>query len=537
MTLGGYDSSRFTPNYASHSLAPDISRDLVITLESITLDATTGMTSQSLLPTPIATFIDSTQPFIYLPLEACQAFEGAFGLEWNETTEAYWVNDTLHQTLLRTNPTLTFGIRDPEGGPSVDIVFPYGSFDLHPSYPLVPDPKGYPLVQDTMGYFPLQRAANDSQYTLGRTFLQEAYVLWDPAGLRHQRLTDILSYLITDYEHSNFSISQCRFNDDSPKNIVPIPSNPSRIRRETIIGTSVGAVLFLISVIVVFLFFIRKRRRKSGKVSHDELRSPMPSDNPSVFSICSVREIDNNSMCGPVRELPDTSRAELLDEQLPSGSGNEISEMYQPFPRTTTELNSHMSASQHSMAQTHTVNTGRISTRLPRRSYSSFIINPPLRISFTSFDCTSCIENVVSAPAHSMTLDDGLASTPTSNSVAEIYSLYMRESPNLDRSLPPTPISESPQTSPVSIKFERGNRSRPLPQVPQVTARGSMFPVVSPNIPTSRYSPTSKRHKLRPAGVFPTGLEVTIPPGYLDPMIPTALFSSRGHGTTSNKKQ
>lgn len=172
MTLGGYDSSRFTPNYASHSFAPDISRDLVVTLESIITNATTGNSSRSLLPNPIATFIDSTLANIYLPLQACQAFEGAFGLEWNETDGVYWVNDTLHQTLLNANPTVTFGIRDPGGGPTADIVLPYASFDLQAHYP---------SVQDPMGYFPLQRAADDSQYTLGRTFLQEAYVYCDLA--------------------------------------------------------------------------------------------------------------------------------------------------------------------------------------------------------------------------------------------------------------------------------------------------------------------------------------------------------------------
>jgi hypothetical protein len=55
----------------------------------------------------------------------------------------------------------------PKGGPSVDIVLPYAAFDLEASYPLVRHPTRY---------FPLKRAANDSQYTLGRAFLQEAYV-------------------------------------------------------------------------------------------------------------------------------------------------------------------------------------------------------------------------------------------------------------------------------------------------------------------------------------------------------------------------
>ena len=150
----------------SFSLAPDISRDIVVGLQSITAKDANGSTT-SLLPSPILTFIDSTVPYIYLPLEACQLFEDAFGLVWNATLEMYFVNDTLHESLLAKNATFIFQIGDTTtGGPAVDIVLPYASFDLIAEYP---------IVDDTTRYFPLQ-PGNETQYTLGRTFLQEAYV-------------------------------------------------------------------------------------------------------------------------------------------------------------------------------------------------------------------------------------------------------------------------------------------------------------------------------------------------------------------------
>ena len=149
------------------TLAPDISRDLVVGLQSIHTSNTLSDSTTSLLPSPILTFIDSTLPYIYLPVAACQEFESAFGLVWDETSEAYWVNDTLHQSLLSTNPKLTFTIGDLKmGGPTVDIVLPYASFDLEARYP---------SVLNNTRYFPLQRATSEDQYTLGRTFLQEAY--------------------------------------------------------------------------------------------------------------------------------------------------------------------------------------------------------------------------------------------------------------------------------------------------------------------------------------------------------------------------
>lgn len=170
LTFGGYDTSRFIPNNVSFSLAPDISRDLVVGLQSLSVTSTTHpnvSATSLLLPSPILTFIDSTIPYIYLPLEACEAFEDALGLVWNDTSAMYWINDTLHQRLLSSNPTFTFTIANSQdGGPTVDIILPYAGLDLEATYPFV--------LNDTR-YFPLQRAANETQYTLGRTFLQEAY--------------------------------------------------------------------------------------------------------------------------------------------------------------------------------------------------------------------------------------------------------------------------------------------------------------------------------------------------------------------------
>ena len=166
LTFGGYDRSRFVPNNLSFSLAPDITRDLVVGLQSIT-STTANQSTTSLLPSPILTFIDSTQPHIYLPIESCEAFEKAFGLVWNATAKTYWVDDDLHQKLLTTNPNITFTIGNSLAeGPTVDVVLPYASFDL--------EAKSL-AVANTPRFFPLRRAANESQYTLGRTFMQEAY--------------------------------------------------------------------------------------------------------------------------------------------------------------------------------------------------------------------------------------------------------------------------------------------------------------------------------------------------------------------------
>jgi hypothetical protein len=165
LIFSGYDTSRFKENSVSFTMAGDITRDLVVSLQSISYS---GSNSATLLSNPIDIYIDSTDPNLWLPADACDAFEQAFGLTLDETSGLYLVNDTHHDTLLNTNAQVTFRLSDVKtGGDSVAIVLPYQAFDLNATAP---------LVANSSRYFPLKRAANATQYTLGRTFLQEAYV-------------------------------------------------------------------------------------------------------------------------------------------------------------------------------------------------------------------------------------------------------------------------------------------------------------------------------------------------------------------------
>ena len=205
-----------------------------------------GGQSTSLLPKSINMFIDSTVPYIWLPLEACMQFEQAFGLTYDSSSSLYLVNDTLHSTLVQQNASVVFTIaNNVGGGPTADIVLPYASFDLEASWP---------LVENKTKYFPLQRATNDTQYVLGRTFLQEAYV-------------------VADYEHANFTVSQAKF-DQSKQLVVPIlplGSNSttsgskatSSLGGGAIAGIVVGAIAGIALVAFMVWFFII-RRRPSG---------------------------------------------------------------------------------------------------------------------------------------------------------------------------------------------------------------------------------------------------------------------------------
>lgn len=256
----------------------------VVALNSITVKAdplSTSTTSPSWKANPLTLLgagtaklftIDSTTPFLWLPADICEAFAEAFGLAYNETLQLYTFegNTTAHDNLVNWNMTFTFTVADlPGSTKTVDILLPYSAFDLQLSYP-------YPQLwanssSPDVNYFPLRRAANDSEYTIGRVFLQEAY-------------------LAVDYERSNFSVSQAKFAIDAltNKDIVTI-TRPANSTLAGPVGSSVGgssglakgaiagiaiAGLLIVALAVFMLFYLKRRKARKG--SSDGLLSDKP---------------------------------------------------------------------------------------------------------------------------------------------------------------------------------------------------------------------------------------------------------------------
>ena len=269
LTFGGYDSTRFQPENLTIAITPDTTRDLLVGIIAIESG------QHSLLPTQIVSYIDSTVAQIWLPVAACQRFESVFGLIWNETLNLYLVNDTLHTQLISLNPSITFTLSsstsDEKSDKTLNITLPYSSFDLTASFPLVGN--------TTSRYFPLRRAQNASQYTLGRTFLQE-------------------SYLIVDYSRSTFVLSQALFPDPGVSaNLVPIyaPTNSSdtssttssspplskKLSQGDIAGIVVSIIVFLIGFCAGIYYYFHQRNRDSPSQEDAELTSSSSSADQS----------------------------------------------------------------------------------------------------------------------------------------------------------------------------------------------------------------------------------------------------------------
>ncbi|CAO1606428.1 hypothetical protein XANCAGTX0491_009927 [Xanthoria calcicola] len=303
LTLGGSDISKYVPTNISFSLASDVARDLVVGIKSITSTYNNGSVS-SLLPSPTLAFIDSTVPYLYLPEDACKAFESELGLVYNKKNNLYFVDDPLHQTLTNINPKFTFRLaNDKSSDPSVDIILPYASFDL------VLKP---PLRSNATSYFPLRRG-NDSQITLGRAFLQEAYI-------------------ITDYDHQNFTVAQTRFGDTARPNIVPIPWNATvaprvseGLSRQATIGISTGSAILASLLIILALFCtFRRRKHRSATALTDRLIGSDALHEVTPVPYISIQELGHKS----IPEMHGTGyHLELLDGSTPSGSGNDLTEL------------------------------------------------------------------------------------------------------------------------------------------------------------------------------------------------------------------
>ena len=167
LTLGGYDTSRFTPNNISFTFGVEDTRLILVGIQSITAANTLdGM--RTLLTDGIFSLIDTSLPYIWLPEAACNNFQTAFGLTYDPKTQLYLVNDTIHAKLKEAQPSITFKLGNKLlGGEYINIALPYSAFDLQAKHPIYPN---------TTNYFPIRKAANDTQYVIGRSFFQEAYV-------------------------------------------------------------------------------------------------------------------------------------------------------------------------------------------------------------------------------------------------------------------------------------------------------------------------------------------------------------------------
>lgn len=255
LVLGGLDTSRSKPNDVKFPFGPDNSRDFQVTIRNILVQSPV----RRHLSTIIVSYISTLVPDIWLPTAICDEFSEIYGLTYDNRTQAFYINATQHSKNLETSPIVVFDIGPELSGPSVTITMPYWNF-----YLAATEADTNSVIHNGGYRFPMRRATSDTQYILGRAFLQSAY-------------------LTADYERNSFALAQALYPSPAAANIMTIlppdttePSDgndenkqsPRRISTSAIIGITIGGATILM-VIAAFTIFLYRRRQKGRECGYE----------------------------------------------------------------------------------------------------------------------------------------------------------------------------------------------------------------------------------------------------------------------------
>jgi len=240
--------------------------------------------------------IDTGVSQLWLPKVICDKLAEALGLTFDPSTELYLVNETTRAKLLDLAPEFTFTLAaNATSSETVNIVLPYAAFDLA---------VGQPFYNTSRHYFPIRRAADEKLYVLGRTFLQEAY-------------------LVVDWERGNFSLSQAQY-QVMERDITPIrsvssePTKHSGVNAGLIAGVTVGTSVAVLIAAAAGYCLWRKKRARAMK-SRERVTSPYPDEKKDhdAMELASVGGLLVEAKSTPIHELhQDSSLQQLMSTPL-----------------------------------------------------------------------------------------------------------------------------------------------------------------------------------------------------------------------------
>jgi hypothetical protein len=255
LVLGGYDQSRIAGSLNLTLPMPSkLNNTLVVGVPSIipkpdqdVEQITFSFTANT--PGGFYANIDSELPYLILPDWICDKFQERFRLDYDEENNFYTVNSSSRAWNAQQNTTVTFQLASDTqmSTDPVNIDIPYYAFDLQISR----------TGDNGTNYFPLKKSKTGI-FTLGRTFLQEAYI-------------------IVDYERATFTIAPASNPDSLPREDIKIIYNstftPGKgesgsgggLGSGAIAGTVVGIVVaFTIAGILAFCWWRKRKTKKEA---------------------------------------------------------------------------------------------------------------------------------------------------------------------------------------------------------------------------------------------------------------------------------
>lgn len=227
-------------------------------------------------------------------------FVEIFGLTYDQGTDLYTINETQRIKNLNSAPIISIKIAESASSANVtEIKLPYAAFDQNASWPIYNSPTPY---------FPIRRSPT-STYVLGRTLLQEAY-------------------LVVDYGRQNWSLGQAEFPPTMPpQNIVaiqsttaaksPIGKSSSSLGAGVFAGIIVAAVVVAAAIIAAIFFFLRRsKKRREASAASSSMTEVTPMDPNKLFSGVSPTSPIRRPLRGSMR----SGESDVYSE-LPSSVG------------------------------------------------------------------------------------------------------------------------------------------------------------------------------------------------------------------------
>jgi hypothetical protein len=272
LVLGGYDQKRFVPHDVEFTLTRETAlpqalvRGIEVSIPEKSKpdwwDSNRRVLSD--MNSSFEAIIDSSTPFLWLPESVCSNFAEAFNLTYRTEFGAYLVNDTFD--LLRADDSFSFTFslssydnNDDFGQPLdvpgvVNITLSAYAFAQVLKYPF--NNMAIEYKAKSVPYFPIKVAPNDT-FILGRTFLQEAY-------------------LLTKYDSTVFSVHQALFPDSLDTEIKAVEQPPNSpypppldtgdkhgLSKNQMIGIVAGVVVATLIALFIFCFCCRRRRKRT----------------------------------------------------------------------------------------------------------------------------------------------------------------------------------------------------------------------------------------------------------------------------------
>jgi hypothetical protein len=245
---------------------------------------------------PFSAVVDSGVSPFFLPKAICDGFAKYLNLTYNSTLDMYLINEDEHTRIENDSPSMEITLStDAVGGNDITFLLPYASLELRLT-------KEYPNATQWSRYFPIRPTTNPSQFTLGRVFLQE-------------------TYLIANYEHRNFSLSQREYEADKQV-VIPIrdPSRPytDEVSNAATYGLIAGGCALAGLLILLLVWRCQQRRHRRDEETGTSVTGKTELDSTSR----TIYELDKNNEVFELTGKP--SRVEAINPDMKCAFDDEV---------------------------------------------------------------------------------------------------------------------------------------------------------------------------------------------------------------------